>query len=197
MAPANTAPEVLQVWVSIFFSGTHLDKGTELQGLNIFEMITFIKLGRKFGIPLEAANRMIVLALFPQETRLNKSPTDTNLWKPLSALEESFACHPQYSQLVLSPFLSSSQKCARHQDYDLCLSESKIVSMFRLPSQPLCVPKGTIILFYSNRLVQSGFQVASNSRVLSPCCHNQKARQVFLGWELTSCTLRLLLFLPH
>lgn len=148
MAPDNAAPEVLQV-----FSGIHLYKGTELQELNIFEIITFIKLGRKFGIPLEGANRMLVLALFPHETMLNRSPTDTNLWKPLSALEGSFACHPQYSQLVLSPFLSSSQKCARHQDYDLCLSESKIISMFRLPSQPLCVPKGTIILFYSYRLV--------------------------------------------
>lgn len=126
MAPANTAPEVLQVWVSVFFSGTHSDKGTEPQGLNIFKNITFIKLGRKFGIPLEGANRIIVvLALFPHETRLNKSPTDANFLKPLSALEGSFACHPQYSQLARSPFLSSSQKCARHQAYDLCLSALK------------------------------------------------------------------------
>lgn len=125
MAPANAASEVLQVWVSVFFSGAHLDKGTELQGLNIFKNITFLKLSRKFGIPPEGASRIIVLALFPHETRLNKSPADTNLWKPLSALEESFACHPQYSQLAFSPFLSSSQKCARHRDYDLCLSALK------------------------------------------------------------------------
>lgn len=121
MAPANAAPELLQAWLSVCFSGTHLDKGIKLQGLNIFENITFIKLGRKFSIPLEGTNRIIVLALFPHETRLKKSSTVTNLWKPLSGLEESFACHPQYSQLVLSSFLSPSQKCARHQDYDLCL----------------------------------------------------------------------------
>lgn len=87
MAPADTAPEVLQLWGSVSFSSTHLDKGTKLRELSIFENITFIKLGRKFGIPLEGANRVIVLALFPHEARLNKSPTDTNLWKPLSALE--------------------------------------------------------------------------------------------------------------
>lgn len=79
-APANAAPELTQLWVSVFFSGAHSDEGTELQGLNIFENITFIELGRKSGIPLEGANRMIVLALFPHETRLKKSPTDTNLW---------------------------------------------------------------------------------------------------------------------
>lgn len=87
MAPADTASEVLQFWGSVSFSGTHLDKGTKLQELSIIENITFIKLGRKFGIPLEGSNRVIVLALFPHEARLNKSPTDTNLWKPLSALK--------------------------------------------------------------------------------------------------------------
>ena len=59
MAP-NDAPEILQVQVCVFFSRACLHKGIDLQGLNVFENITFIKLVRKFGSHLEGANRVII-----------------------------------------------------------------------------------------------------------------------------------------
>lgn len=92
----------------------------DLQGLNVFENITLIKLAGKSGSRLEGANREIIYALFIHGTRLKKTP-QIQIQRPLSALEGCFACHPQYSQLVLSP--SCSHKCTRHQDSPSTVSQ--------------------------------------------------------------------------
>lgn len=44
----NAEPELPQVQVCLFFWDAHLHTGAELQGRNIFENTTFIKLVRKF-----------------------------------------------------------------------------------------------------------------------------------------------------
>jgi len=57
--PANAAPQLLRVRVCVFISGACLHKGTGLQGQNVFENITSIKLVRKSGSHLEGASTVI------------------------------------------------------------------------------------------------------------------------------------------